>query len=84
MTRAQPNRKPRKTDSIRNCIEQGIIPPAPVRLAGNVRAWRVAEASAIIAAARGERILSKPRRPISETQLLPARLGSPHRPADVG
>lgn len=57
----------RKTGSIRNCIEQGTIPPAPVRLAGNVRAWPVAEANAIIAAARGERILSKPRRPISET-----------------
>ncbi len=57
----------RGTDSIRNCIEQGIIPPAPVRLAGNVRAWAVAEANAIIAAARGERILSKPRRPISKT-----------------
>jgi len=71
VTRAQPNRKPRKTDSIRNCIEQGIIPPAPVRLAGNVRAWPVAEASAIIAAARGERILSKPRRPISETNFSP-------------
>jgi hypothetical protein len=50
-----------------NCIEQANIPPALVRLAGNVRAWRVAEANAIIAAARGERILSKPRRPISET-----------------
>ena len=55
----------RKTGSIRNCIEQGTIPPALVRLAGNVRAWPVAEANAIIAAARGERILSKPRRPIS-------------------
>jgi hypothetical protein len=32
-----------------------------------VRAWPVAEANAIIAAARGERILSKPRRPVSET-----------------
>jgi hypothetical protein len=53
----------RKTGSIRNCIEQGTIPPALVRLAGNVRAWPVAEANAIIAAARGERILSKPRRP---------------------
>ena len=50
-----------------NCIEQGNIPPALVRLAGNVRAWRVAEANAIIAASRSERILSKPRRPISET-----------------
>ena len=40
---------------------------APVRLAGNVRAWPVAEANAIIAAARGERMLSKPHRPISET-----------------
>jgi hypothetical protein len=53
----------RETGSIRNCIEQGTIPPALVRLAGNVRAWPVAEANAIIAAARGERILSKPRRP---------------------
>jgi hypothetical protein len=32
-----------------------------------VRAWRVAEANAIIAAARGERILPKPRRPYRET-----------------
>jgi hypothetical protein len=44
-------------------------PPAPVRLAGNVRAWPVAEANAIIAAASGERMLPKPRRPISETNL---------------
>jgi hypothetical protein len=48
-------------------IEQGTIPPALVRLAGNLRAWPVAEARAIVVAARGERILSKPRRPISET-----------------
>lgn len=61
----------RKTGSIRNCIEQGSIPPALVRLAGNVRAWPVAEANAIIAAARGERILSKPRRPYRK-QFLPA------------
>jgi hypothetical protein len=32
-----------------------------------VRAWPVAEANAIIAAARSEGILPKPRRPISET-----------------
>jgi hypothetical protein len=32
-----------------------------------VHAWPAAEANAIIAAARGERMLSKPRRPISET-----------------
>jgi hypothetical protein len=57
----------RKTGSIRNCIEQGTIRPALVRLVGNVRAWPVAEANAIIAAARSERILSKPRRPIWET-----------------
>jgi hypothetical protein len=57
----------RKTDAIRNWIELGIIPPAPVRLAGNVRAWPAAEANAIITAARRERIPSKPRRPISET-----------------
>jgi hypothetical protein len=56
----------RKTGSIRNCIEQGTIPPALVRLAGNVRAWPVAEANAIIAAARGERILPEPRRPVPE------------------
>jgi hypothetical protein len=31
-----------------------------------VRAWPVAEANAIIAAAGAERILSKPRRPVSE------------------
>ena len=72
------------TSSIRNCIEQGIVPPAPVRLAGNVRAWPVAEANAIIAAAGAERILSKPRPARIGNQLLPARLGSPHRPADVG
>jgi hypothetical protein len=66
VTRAQPNRKPCEAGSIRNCIEQGIIPSAPVRLAGNVRAWPVAEANAIIAAARGERILPRPRRPVSE------------------
>jgi hypothetical protein len=36
-------------------------------LAGNVRAWPVAEANAIIAAAGAERILSKPRPPVSET-----------------
>jgi hypothetical protein len=34
-----------------------------------VRAWAVAAANAIVAAAGGERILSKPRRPISETNL---------------
>jgi hypothetical protein len=73
----------RKTGSIRNCIEQGTIPPALVRLAGNVRAWPVAEANAIIAAARSERILSKRVGHIGN-QLLPARLGSPHCPADVG
>lgn len=28
----------RKTGSIRNCTEQGTIPPGLVRLAGNVRA----------------------------------------------
>jgi hypothetical protein len=32
-----------------------------------VRAWPAAEANGIIAAARRVRILSKPRRPISET-----------------
>jgi len=32
-----------------------------------VRAWPVVEANAIIVAARGERILPEPRRPISET-----------------
>jgi hypothetical protein len=57
----------RKTDSIRNWIEHGTIPPVPIRLAGNVRAWPAAEAAAIVAAARRERILSKPRRPIGES-----------------
>jgi hypothetical protein len=59
----------RGVDAIRNWIELGVIPPAPIRLAGNVRAWPAAEAEAkaIVAAARRERILSKPRRPISET-----------------
>lgn len=57
----------RKTGSIRNCIEQGTIPPALVRLAGNVRAWPVAEANAIIAAARGERIPVETAPAISET-----------------
>jgi len=58
----------RKTGSIRNCIEQGTIPPAPGS-AGRQRgaALPVAQANAIIAAARGERILPKPRRPVSET-----------------
>jgi hypothetical protein len=32
-----------------------------------VRAWPAAEAEAIVAAARRERFLSKPRRPIPET-----------------
>ena len=57
----------RKADSIRNWIEHGTIPPAPIRVAGNVRAWPAAEAAAIVTAARREHILSKPRRPISET-----------------
>ena len=71
----------RKTGSIRNYIEQGTIPPALVQLVGNVRAWPVAEANAIIAAARGERILSKPRRPISETNfsLSPGKTALPSR-----
>jgi hypothetical protein len=67
VTRAEPNREAPQGRQHRNCIERGTIPPAPVRLAGNVRAWPVAEANAIIVAARGERILSKPRRPKSET-----------------
>jgi hypothetical protein len=67
VTRAEPNREAPQGRQHRNCIERGTIPPAPVRLAGNVRAWPVAEANAIIVAARGERILSKPRRPIAET-----------------
>jgi hypothetical protein len=57
----------RGVDAIRNWIELGVIPPAPIQLAGNVRAWPAAEAEAIVAAARRERILSKPRRQISET-----------------
>jgi hypothetical protein len=56
-----------------NCTEQGSSPPALVRPAGNVRARRVAQANAIIAAARGGRILPEPRRPVPETNfsLLP-------------
>jgi hypothetical protein len=50
-------------------------------MAGNVRAWPVAEANAIIVAARGERILSKPRRPVSETSfsMLPGKAAPPSR-----
>jgi hypothetical protein len=48
-----------------------------------VRAWRVAEANAIIAAARGERILSKPRRLISETS-SPCSPGNPALPSRSG
>jgi hypothetical protein len=45
-----------------------VLPqPLRPRLAGNVRAWPAVEANAIIATARGERIPSKPRRPISAT-----------------
>ena len=73
----------RKTGSIRNCIEQGTIPPALVRLAGNVRAWPVAEANAIIAAARGERILSKPRRPYRKPT-SPCSPGKPALPSRCG
>ena len=57
----------RKADSIRNWIEHGTIPPAPIRLAVNVRAWPAAEAAAIVAAARRVHILSKPGRPIGES-----------------
>jgi hypothetical protein len=73
----------RKTGSIRSCIEQGTIPPALVRLAGNVRAWPVAEANAIIAAARGERILSKPRRPYRKPT-SPCSPGKPALPSRCG
>jgi hypothetical protein len=73
----------RKTGSIRNCIEQGTIPPALVRLAGNVRAWPVAEANAIIAAAHGERILSKPRRPYRKPT-SPCSPGKPALPSRYG
>jgi hypothetical protein len=56
----------RKTGSIRNCTEQGTT--RPPRFGWPTTCARpVAEANAIIAAARGERILSTPRRPISET-----------------
>jgi hypothetical protein len=73
----------RGVDAIRNWIELGVIPPAPIRLAGNVRAWPAAEAEAIVAAARRERILSKPRRPISETN-FPCALGKPAPPGRCG
>ena len=64
-------------------MEQGIISPAPVRLVGNVRAWPVAEASAVIVAARGAHPAGTAAARIGN-QLLHARLGSPHRPADAG
>ena len=73
----------RKTGSIRNCVEPGTIPPALVRLPGNVRAWPVAEANAIIAAARGERIGSKPRRPY-RTPTSPCPPGKPALPRRCG
>lgn len=47
----------RKTDAIRNWIELEIIPPAPIRLKRGVRAWPAAEADAIVAAARREKII---------------------------
>jgi predicted DNA-binding transcriptional regulator AlpA len=56
-----------KVDSVRNYIENGTIPPAPMRLGHNVRAWSAAEADAIVIAARHEHLLSKPRPKISET-----------------
>jgi hypothetical protein len=46
--------------------QRGRRPDEIPRLAGNARAWPVAEANAIIAAARGERILPEPRRPVPE------------------
>ena len=75
----------RGVDAIRNWIELGVIPPAPIRLAGNVPAWPAAEAEAeaIVAAARRERILSKPRRPISEPT-SPCALGKPAPPSRCG
>jgi hypothetical protein len=45
------------TDAIRNWIELGVIPPAPIRLKRGVRAWPAAEADAIVAAARHEGII---------------------------
>ena len=62
---------------------EGTIPSALVRLAGNVRAWPVAEANAIIAAARGERILSKPRRPYRKPT-SPCSPGKPALPSRCG
>ena len=65
-------------------MEQGIISPAPVRLAGNVRAWPVSEANA------DHRRRPRRAHPVETAaahignQLLHARLGRPHRPADVG
>ena len=72
----------RGVDAIRNWIELGVIPPAPIRLAGNVRAWpgrpgRSWPPPAASASCRN-RVGQYP------NQLLPARLGSPHRPADAG
>ena len=61
----------------REMRDHGTIPPTLVQLAGNVRAWPVAEADAIIAVARGERILPEPRRPYRK----PASPRSPGKPA---
>jgi hypothetical protein len=66
VTREQPNRKALQGRKHQELHRAGHHPVRAVRLAGNVRAWPVAEANAIIAAARGERILPRPRRPVSE------------------
>jgi hypothetical protein len=70
----------RKTDSIRNWIENGVVPDAPQRTAGKQytsglgtttttsrRLWPAAEAAELVKIAAQEHILSKPRRPISTT-----------------
>lgn len=71
----------RKADSIRNWIDQGIIPDAPLRSPGKAtftgglgiattsakRLWPAAEADELVRIAAQERILSKPRQPIGST-----------------
>jgi hypothetical protein len=67
VTLAQPNHKASQDRQHQEVHRAGHHLVRAGSAGGNVRAWPVAEANAIIVAARGERILSKPRRPISET-----------------
>jgi hypothetical protein len=70
----------RKTDTVRNWIENGTMPDAPQRTAGKLytsglgtttttsrRLWPAARAAELVKVAAQEHILTKPRRPISPT-----------------